>query len=66
MSEDAQQVLRTLAKVEKQVALPDGDWFMIRILPYRTLENRIDGVVVTFTDITASKKLESNETLPKE
>jgi len=30
----------------------------VRILPYRTLENMIDGVVITFTDITASKKLE--------
>ncbi len=59
LTEDAQHVLRTLAKVEKQISLPSGDWFMVRILPYRTLENRIDGVVVTFTDITASKRLEA-------
>ena len=32
---------------------------MVRIMPYRTLENRIDGVVITFTDITASRKLEA-------
>lgn len=60
LAEDAQKVLRTLAKMEKQISLPSGEWFAVRILPYRTLENRIDGVVITFTDITASKKLETD------
>ena len=32
---------------------------MVRIIPYRTLDNRIDGVVITFTDVTVSKKLEA-------
>ena len=40
---------------EKQVATRDGRWFPVRIMPYRTLENRIDGVVITFSDITASQ-----------
>jgi transcriptional regulator with PAS, ATPase and Fis domain len=59
LADDAREVLRTLVKVEKQILLADGDWFAARILPYRTLENMIDGVVITFTDITVSKKLEA-------
>jgi len=59
LAEDAREVLRTLVKVDRQISLPSGDWFSARILPYRTLENMIDGVVITFTDITESKKLEA-------
>jgi two-component system CheB/CheR fusion protein len=59
LADEARGVLRTLEKVERQISLPNGDWFAARILPYRTLENMIDGVVITFTDITASKKLEA-------
>jgi two-component system CheB/CheR fusion protein len=59
LADDAHQVLRTLVKVERQISTPHGDWFTARILPYRTLENMIDGVVITFTDITPSKKLEA-------
>jgi len=59
LAEDAREVLRTLVKVDRQISLSDGDWFGTRILPYRTLENMIDGVVITFTDITESKKLEA-------
>ena len=59
MAQDAQEVLRTLVFVEKPVAAHDGRWFAARIMPYRTLDNRIDGVVITFTDITAAKKLEA-------
>ena len=43
---------------EKQVATGDGRWFLMRIMPYRTLENRIDGVVITFSNITEAKRLE--------
>lgn len=56
---DAREVLRTLVFVEKQIATRDGRWFSVRIMPYRTLENRIDGVVITFTDVTVSKTLEA-------
>ena len=59
LAEDVQQVLRTLVRAEKQVAGRDGRWFTARILPYRTLENVIDGVVITFVDITVSKTLET-------
>ena len=59
LADDTREVLRTLVKVDRQISLPSGDWFGTRILPYRTLENMIDGVVITFTDITTSKKLEA-------
>jgi two-component system CheB/CheR fusion protein len=59
LADDAHQVLRTLVKVERQIPLPDENWFAARILPYRTLDNMIDGVVITFMDITVSKKLEA-------
>ena len=59
LAEDAREVLRTLVPIEKEVAAGDGRWFLVRIMPYRTLENRIDGVVITFTDITVSKTLEA-------
>ncbi len=58
LDEDARKVLRTLAFTEKSVIASDGCWFRVRIMPYRTLENKIDGLVLTFTDITESKKLE--------
>jgi two-component system CheB/CheR fusion protein len=59
LADDAREVLRTLAKVEKQISSTQtGSWYKVRILPYRTFENLIDGVVITFTDITEYKKLE--------
>jgi PAS domain-containing protein len=58
LAHDSQEVLRTLVLVEKPVAARGGRWFKVRIMPYRTLDNRIDGVVITFTDITESKRLE--------
>jgi len=59
LAEDVAEVLRTLVFVEKAVHCRDRRWFTSRIMPYRTLENRIDGVVVTFLDITASKVQEA-------
>ena len=59
MIKDAQEVLRTLVFVEKEIATHDGRWVAARIMPYRTLGNMIDGVVITFTDITTAKTLEA-------
>ncbi|MES2742735.1 MAG: chemotaxis protein CheB [Pseudomonadota bacterium] len=56
---DAQEVIRTLVFSEKQVRTKNGRWFTVRIMPYRTVENVIDGVVVTFINITESKLLEA-------
>lgn len=55
---DALETLRTLAFSEKQILATDGRWFTIRIMPYRRLDNVIDGVVITLLDITATKELE--------
>jgi two-component system CheB/CheR fusion protein len=59
LNDDAKETLRTLTFTEKQITTTDGFWFMVRIKPYRTLSNVIQGVVITLIDITAAKKLES-------
>jgi len=56
--DDAREVLRTLVFSEKQITAIDGRWFSVRIMPYRTMEDSIGGVVITFTNITAAKQLE--------
>lgn len=56
---DARQTLRTLTFIEKEITTTDGHWYMVRIKPYRTLADQIQGVVITFIDITAAKALES-------
>jgi two-component system, chemotaxis family, CheB/CheR fusion protein len=56
---EAREVLRTLAFRERPIATRDGRWFSVRIMPYRTLDGRIDGLVITFIDITAAKHLET-------
>jgi len=57
---DARNVLRTLVFHEHQAATRDGRWFTLRILPYRTLDDNIDGLVLTFADITPSKRVEAD------
>jgi two-component system CheB/CheR fusion protein len=56
---DAQAVLESLIPREKQVRTTSNEWYHVRIMPYRTYENRIDGVVLTFSDITALKTVET-------
>jgi two-component system CheB/CheR fusion protein len=53
-----QQVLDRLVSVEATIQTIAGDWYAMRILPYRTLENYISGAVITFTDVTTMKQLE--------
>ncbi len=57
--DDAQAVQRTLVFQEKAVTTQDNRWYRVRIMPYRTQENLIDGVVMTFIDITEIKQLEA-------
>ena len=59
LTTDATEVLRKLGFAEKPVNTRDGRWFAIRIMPYRTLDDRIDGVVITFSDISTAKTLET-------
>lgn len=54
----AKQVIKTLNFIEKSVVTVDGRWFDIKIMPYRTLDDHIDGLVLTFNDVTKFKKLE--------
>jgi two-component system CheB/CheR fusion protein len=61
LERDATGVLRTLVFSEKEVSAQQGEtWFSTRILPYRTIQNAIGGVVVTFTEITRAKALEAD------
>ena len=56
---DVQTVLDTLIPQETDVQIADGKWYTMRILPYRTMDNVIEGVVITFVDITAIKESHS-------
>ncbi|HEX9995961.1 MAG TPA: PAS domain S-box protein, partial [Abditibacterium sp.] len=59
MIADAQQVIDQLLPVEREVSSEDGRWFLVRVLPYRTLKDRIDGVVFTFVDVTRRHEAEA-------
>jgi len=56
--EEAQAVLQTLVVKERDAQTADGSWFYMRILPYRTSKNTIDGLVLTFLDVTKMKEAE--------
>jgi len=58
LSADALEVLKTLVFIQKPIPTKDGRWFNIRIMPYRTLDDRIDGLVITFINISELKKVE--------
>jgi len=55
---DARTVLARLIPLESEARSDSGTWYLRRTLPYRTADNRIDGVVVTFVDISARKRIE--------
>ena len=57
---DVREVLDTLVYKEMQVQTTAGNWFNMRIFPYRTIENVIDGVVITFSEITKNKLMEES------
>jgi PAS domain-containing protein len=56
ITSDARKVLDTLTVKEQEIQTYEGEWVNMRIMPYRTVDNVIDGVVITFVDITESKK----------
>lgn len=60
---DVRRVQRTLTRVEHEVKLADGTAYIMRILPYRTVANVIDGVVVTFVDISERRRAEEERAL---
>ncbi|HSN55652.1 MAG TPA: chemotaxis protein CheB [Candidatus Sulfomarinibacteraceae bacterium] len=55
LPDDAREVLRRLVPISKEVRSEDGRWHLRRVVPYRTRDDRIEGVVVTFTDVTELK-----------
>ena len=57
MAEDTREVLRTLVPLKKEIPCHDGRWFAVRIIPYRTKESMIDGLVITFLDVSEAHKL---------
>lgn len=57
---DIQSVLDNLIPRESEVQTKDGQWYLMRILPYRTLENVIEGAVLTFFEITELKRLQES------
>lgn len=58
LTQDAMRVLSTLQPHEAEVQTLAGRWLLVRILPYRTAQNVIDGVVITFVDIDRLKRAE--------
>ncbi|GAX59503.1 methylase of chemotaxis methyl-accepting proteins [Candidatus Scalindua japonica] len=59
--QNAETVLNTLVQTEQEIQANDGSRYSVRILPYRTVENLIDGIVLTFVDITNVTKLRIKE-----
>jgi two-component system CheB/CheR fusion protein len=68
LERDANRVLRDTRPIEREVKLADGEprTFILRMVPYRPVDNRIDGVVITFTDITERKRREPERALHAE
>jgi two-component system CheB/CheR fusion protein len=58
LQDDVKDTLRTLEPCTKSVTAADGRWFSVRIMPYRTLANVVNGAVLTFIDISNAKALE--------
>jgi two-component system CheB/CheR fusion protein len=62
LATDAQSVLQDLHPVEREVQGQDGSWYTMRLLPYRTRELQVDGIVVTFADVTRLKSADEAAT----
>lgn len=53
---DIEEVMRTLIFKQRELQTREGDWYLMKVFPYRTMENRIDGVIITFLNISDLKK----------
>src|SRR5262245_37992226 len=60
LAEDANRILVELGSLEHEVESETGQWYLMRIRPYRTVHDKIDGVVVTFVDVTARRRAETD------
>jgi len=59
LAADIREVLESLVPKELEVQTNSGEWYLLRIRPYRTLENVIEGAVITFTEISVMKKAQA-------
>jgi two-component system CheB/CheR fusion protein len=59
LAADIREVLESLVPKELEVQTNAGEWYLLRIRPYRTLENVIEGAVITFTEISVMKKAQA-------
>ena len=57
---DVKRVLEDLQTVDREIQTRDGQWMYTRVRPYRTMDDRIDGVVITFQDVTDRRRAEEN------
>ena len=64
LAADCREVLEELVPVEKPVCTSGGIWFSMRIIPYRTMDDRINGVVLTFMDMKTVCKYWKPDCLP--
>lgn len=60
LAADAAEAFQSLRVIEREVGSEDGRWYLARVLPYRTVEDRIDGAVLSFVDITARRRVEED------
>jgi len=58
LMDDAAQALEKLVPIEREVSDEAGHWYLTRVMPYRSVADRIEGVVITFIDITSRKQIE--------
>lgn len=54
--EDVEKVVDTLEPIEKEIKLGDAKWYFTRLTPYRTKDHAVDGLIITFVDISGLKK----------
>ena len=66
MVADAGRVLGTLESLQKEVESKDHNWYLVRVMPYRALREEVTGIVITFTDITAIKRLSEEQQAARE
>ena len=62
LAADAERVVEELAVIESEIRSLDGGWYFARLLPYRTLDDRIAGAVLTFVDISERKRAQQGWT----
>jgi two-component system CheB/CheR fusion protein len=58
LAADVRKVLENLSPIEREIRSRAGGWYVVRLRPYRTVEDKIDGVVATFLDVTERRRME--------